>query len=358
MAIAVRRQGIVLTVYPQLTALPQAQQMLTGEYYAAVSQAVTQNHEGARILEALSRTNMECMTLKGWDMRAHYPRPVMRQMADLDVLLRPYEYAQVVDVMGDLGYQPLSAVESSWKHDDFFRDVVTVETHKRLTDDSGAVREWESRMWDRRMPAGESGGATGTCRMAEEDVLLFHLVHMHKDFCNGSLGLRRILDTWLLSGHADSLDQALIARELEAMDLTAFAERMQWLGRVCMGEEPVDPDAELLLRHAFQHGIYGSNKSYKTARIAGMGKGSMLGGKVRSLVAAVFLPYGRMKAQFPVLEKAPVLLPVCWIRRIVELLHGNWADYRRKLDYRNEAEDDLSEMRTFLRHAAASDVSC
>ena len=40
-AIAVRRQGIVLTVYPQLTALPQAQQMFTAEYYAAVSQAVT-----------------------------------------------------------------------------------------------------------------------------------------------------------------------------------------------------------------------------------------------------------------------------------------------------------------------------
>lgn len=33
----------------------------------------------------------------------------------------------------------------------------------------------------------------------------------------------------------------------------------------------MDADSEVLLIHAFTHGIYGSGKSYKTGRIAAMG---------------------------------------------------------------------------------------
>lgn len=126
---------------------------------------------------------------------------------------------------------------------------------------------------------------------------------MHKDFLNGSLGLRRVVDTWLLDESLEPVDLAAAAAELRAMGLENFSRRMSWLGRACMGQEPVDEDAELLLSHALRHGIYGSGASYKAGRVATMSRGGLTGGKARSAVAAVFLPYGRMKAQFPVLER-------------------------------------------------------
>jgi hypothetical protein len=48
--------------------------------------------------------------------------------------------------------------------------------------------------------------------------------------------------------------------------------------------------------------------------------GSAWGGKVVSGVKLVFPPYSGMAMHFPVLKKAPFLLPVMWLVRWVELI--------------------------------------
>jgi len=89
---------------------------------------------------------------------------------------------------------------------------------------------------------------------------------------------------------------------LEKFGMWKFHGRMVKLSRVTMGDEAIDTDSEVLLIHAFTHGIYGSGKSYKAGRIVSMG-GNLKTGKLKSKLAAVFLPYKRMKVQFPILEK-------------------------------------------------------
>jgi len=123
------------------------------------------------------------------------------------------------------------------------------------------------------------------------------------------------------------------------------------LAQVVMGEKEPSDDDELLLDYAFGTGIYGNGVSHKAARVAMMSKGGVLLGSLRSKVAAVFLPYGRMKAQFPVLERWPVLLPVCWVRRIVRFLGSkNLQTYRSMLDYSNVSKEDVKNMRK-VQHA-------
>lgn len=185
----INRNGILLTVYHKLSA--DLQKQLAPTYYAAVKQAVTQEHEGKLILKALSDAGFNCIALKGWELRKLYPEPTMRQMADLDILVRPYEYGRIKAVMNQLGY--ISETESSWKHDNFKKNDMTVEMHKRLTDDSDVIQAWEKGIWDRA-----SRVEGNVFRMSAEDFYIYHFVHLYKDFVNGSLGLRRIVDTWLL----------------------------------------------------------------------------------------------------------------------------------------------------------------
>lgn len=97
-----------------------------------------------------------------------------------------------------------------------------------------------------------------------------------------------------------------------------------------------------------RYGIYGSGKSYKTGRIAAMGK-NVKTGKLKSGIAALFLPYKRMKAQNPILEKWPVLLPLCWLKRITQFLKGDLKRYRRMLDYSDISEADYQEMKEFFK---------
>lgn len=340
---AVRRGGILLTVFPELKVLPEAYRALRKEHAIGVAQNYRQVSEGGAALEALGCSGMRCMGLKGWVMRGLYPRAAMRQMTDVDILIKPYSYEGVCEALDSLGFEP-DGSETADKHDLFHNGVVTVEAHKRLTDDSGFVRDWEARMWERAVP--EQGGV---CSMSDEDRYVFHFVHMHRDFRNGWFGLRRIMDAWLLDQGRNALDMGLVDAELKDMGIAAFRDRMVWLGRVAMGEESADGDAELLLDHAFRCGIYGTDKSYKAGRMATMSRRGFAAARARSIVSAVFLPFGRMKAQFPVLEKYPVLLPACWARRIARYLtDGKIRRYKRMLDYSGMTGEDVDRMRRIL----------
>lgn len=341
------RNGILLTVYPAIkktegeksALLQRLNTDLRQQYFITLKQTVLQDHEGNLALERLGDAGFQCIALKGWEMKTFYPEPTMRQMADLDILVRPYDFKRIRTVMEGLDYTADS--ESSWKHDSFRKGEVHIEMHKRLTDDSSEIQKWERGMWSRAVRAREN-----IYKMSPEDYYIFHFVHLHKDFMNGSLGLRRIVDTWLLQ--KQSIDMETVKANLERFGLWTFHERMVHLSHATMGDEPIDEDSEVLLAHAFRHGIYGSGISYKAGRIAAMGK-DLKSGKRISLMKAVFLPYKRMKAQFPILEKYPILLPWCWIKRIVHFLRGDMKKNRAKLDYSGIKEEDFQEMKRFFK---------
>ena len=335
---AIVRNGIILTVFRQLPL--DIRSDLTTIYYKTMKQAVTQEHEGERVLEALSGAGFDCIGLKGWEQRKKYPDKLMRQMADLDILVRPYEYGKIKKTMLDLGYS--AGAESSWKHDNFSLNEINVEMHKRLTDDSAAIRKWERSVWDRATRVSGS-----VYSMTDEDFYIFHFIHLYKDFMNGSLGLRRIVDTWLLG--KQELDREFINAFFEQIGITGFHDKMVGLSQACMGEAEMCPDYETLLDHAFKYGIYGSGKTYKAGRIVSMSSGSVASGKIRSFISAIFLPFGRMKAQFPILDRWPILLPFCWIKRIFGYLKGDRRASRAKLDYRDIKQEDFDEIKEFFK---------
>jgi hypothetical protein len=308
-------------------------------------QHILQEYEGERILNELSAAGLNCIALKGWELRKLYPESSIRQMTDLDILVKPYDYDRIMQVMTGLNYKrrSLSGNEGSWKHDDFVKNVVLIEMHKRLTDDSDMIQAWENEMWSRAVRVRDN-----VFEMAPEDYYVFHFVHLHKDFLNGSLGLRRIADTWLLDRRG-GVNMQTVRSILESFGMWTFHERMIKLAKATMGETEMDEGSEFLLSHAFTHGIYGSETSYKAGRIAAMGN-TLKGGKLRSALAAVFLPYSRMKAQFPILKKCPILLPYCWLKRIVRFLNGNLKEKKKMLDYSEIGTDEFNEMKKFFEY--------
>lgn len=249
------RNSILLTVFQKLPATLKSQ--FKSQYLADIKQSIVQEYEGEQILKALGDAGLSCIALKGWELRKLYPEPMMRQMADLDILVKPYDFNTIKKVMEKQGYS--AGVESSWKHDSFRKNEVNVEMHKRLTDDSDAIQKWERGIWDRATAVDGN-----IYRMSPEDYYIFHFVHLHKDFMNGALGLRRIVDTWLLQ--KQSVEMEVVQTELEKFGMWKFHNSMVHLSRVTMGEEDMDDASELLLRHAFTHGIYGTDTSYKAGR--------------------------------------------------------------------------------------------
>ena len=333
------QSGILLTVYKVLP--EELKCRLRTKYDLAIRQSILQEYECEQILQAFSKDGLNCIALKGWELKKLYPTPKMRQMADLDILVSPYDYKQIKSDMESLEFKGKN--ESSWKHDSFHKNEVTVEVHKRLTDDSSVIQAWEREMWERAT----EGEIPHVFLMSPEDFYIFHIIHLYKDFMNGSLGLRRIVDTWLLQ--KQPMDMSVVRDHLDQFGMLLFQENMVILSKATMGEIKIDENSEILLQHAFTHGIYGTDQSYKAGRIAAMSENSIRSGKVHSAVAAVFLPYKRMKAHFPELEKYPILLPYYWMKRIFRFLSGDISKYRAKLNYHNISEADYEEMKRFFK---------
>ena len=175
---------------------------------------------------------------------------------------------------------------------------------------------------------------------------------MFGDFQHGMLGFRRVADTWLLLRCCPDMDRELLEKELRAAGILEFALRMERLARVCMEGESPDADTELLLEYAADNSVSGSENSYQLSRMAVM-SGEKLGrARLTSLRNAVFLPYDRMKAQFPVVEKHPVLLPFCWIWRLLRLALYP-ARSLQKLKTGKVSQQELEEMRRVLRAGGA-----
>ncbi len=334
---AVIKNGILLTVYKELPAVLREELKL--KYTAGLKQSILQDHYGNMVLSSIMETGMDCIPLKGWELRRLYPNPQMRMMADIDFLVRPYDFSSICSVMDSLGFT--GEKETPWKHDTFIKDEVSVEIHKRLTDDSAKIQKWENDLWGRAENNGKH-----LFSMSAEDFYVFHFIHLLKDFKNGKLGLRRLVDTWLLSNR--HLPIGSVKEKLDDFGMLGFHDRMIKTARAAMGEEDIDDDTGLLLSHAFKYGIFGTDENYKAGRIASMGN-DLRAGKIRSALAAVFLPYDRMKAHFPGLKEHPVLLPYYWIKRILGYLRKGFRKNTRRLDYSNIDEDIFRYMKDVFR---------
>lgn len=343
------RHDVVLPLYAALDeaeepALYRLKKCLKRLYAPRFAKAVNQDAEGETLLQAFEAEGIDCLPMKGWRLRRFYADPLNRSMTDLDVLVRDYEHRRMLRLMQNLGYEGES--RSAWKHENYRKPpYMNVELHRRLTDDSGAVRAWEKRMWERCVP---EEGRAHILRMSDEDFYFHHLLHMHEDFCQGTLGFRRIADTWLLLRSCPKMDRALLDSMLGMAGIQAFSRRMEKLARVCFDGEPADEDAEVLLAYAAENGIAGSENSYQLGRMAVRGGKNLRTARLQSLRDAVFLPYDRMKAQFPVVEKHPILLPVCWARRLFRLAIYQ-PDNRKKLKSGGLSQQQLEDMRRVLQ---------
>ena len=337
-------QGISLSVYPSLANHEGAlfrniEQKLQSRYYIDLSQTIQQQYEGEAVLSALESAKLDHIALKGWVMKRLYPSPEFRNMADLDILVRNHSFTSISDVMNYIGYTS-PKTESAWMHDSFTKDSINVEMHKRLTDDSGVIQAWEQRMWAH---TGLAEGTSHEYMMAWEDYFIFHMVHMHKDFKDGHLGLRRLFDMWLL---LDRFETHMNSRYLESM--WEFVNRMKTLAYACFETHEFNADSETLLDFAITSGIYGTGKTYRVSRMLRGGASTSTTGKIYSLITSVFLPFSRMKAQYPILKKYPFILPLMWTKRVLHYLKDakKWAP---KLNYNNVSDDDFRHMQKVFK---------
>lgn len=284
-----------------------------------VRKAAILNTERAAVQEALEEAGVWYVPLKGCVLQALYPKLGMRQMADVDILIDDGRCDDVRRIMERLGFSTESFGRTH--HDIYHKaSLCSFEMHRMLFAPGSELYGYYCDLTARYR-------TDGRCRFSDEDLYVYMIAHERKHYQAGGTGLRSLLDTYLYCRRkGETLDRAYIGGELEKLGLADFERANRKLSLRLFGGGTLTDADEAMLDYVLSSGAYGSAEHLAENRIAKKGRAGYL-------FSRIFLPRRDMQKLYPVLERRPILLPLCWVRRLLSA----WKTKRKKMIYQFKA---------------------
>ncbi len=286
-------------------------------YQAAMLREMSQQAEIERIRNEFAQNNIRFMLLKGTHLKALYPKPEMRFMVDMDVLVRKEDVEKAKGILISHGLQ--QKMNNGKDIVMIKAPFLTVELHNTLFIEGYYMYDYFLGVWDRAEKVNEF-----EYKMSDRDLYVYSLAHLAEHYTSAGACFRPMMDLYLMNKKIPSLqDEATkqyIAVELEKLSLNEFDKNIFEIGKHIFEGLPLNESTELMEKYI----IFGP--PVKNAAQAVNADKS----KLNRIFTSLFPGLHHMKKNYPVLEKLPFLLPLMWIVRIIKSIFSNRA--RKKLD--------------------------
>ena len=151
--------------------------------------------------------------------------------------------------------------------------------------------------------------------MTDEDQMIYLFTHFAKHYRSAGIGIRHIIDLWVFRNNK-TLDEIYIKNELEKLKLYEFYLNILNTLNLWFNGEEENEITNFITNTIFNNGVYGRDETLTLSSAFITSK--KVNGKVVRIVEflkTVFLPLKNMQTKYPILKKAPVLLPVMWFVR-------------------------------------------
>ncbi|WP_026506627.1 nucleotidyltransferase domain-containing protein [Butyrivibrio sp. MC2013] len=276
--------------------------------------------------EALEANGVRNQVLKGTVLKQIYPRPEMREMSDIDFMVYDETMDHSTEVVKALGYEMDKAIS----HHIIFhkKPFLMVEMHWSLYDKH--VDKGQYLYFKDNFRSVKKEGAEYTYEFTNEDFYVYMISHMAKHFYEQGCGVRNLLDIYVYwNKYGAVMNQEILKAELSRCGLVDFEEHMKNLAYIWLDKRKSNKFYNDLFAYMLDCGIYGKGENGVWGQLA-KDKGGASG---KDAVLRYYFPsIDRMKEHYPVLEKAPFLLPATWIHRgITGVSDKSKMDRRKKL---------------------------
>lgn len=293
------------------------------------------------ICEVLEESGTAFIPLKGSVLKNLYPQPWMRTSCDIDILVHKEDLPEAEQIF----IKKLNYVRTGASlHDVTFKTPGgnLVELHFSLIEEgrSGNAAEVLGKVWEFSCPEKQNGYRY---RMSDEMFLLYHIAHIAKHFESGGCGVRPVLDLGIILDKTQMWNDEAEAL-LEKAGLLKFANSLFSLCEAWFFGKEHSQVTLRMQEYIMCSGTFGTKSSKLAA------EQTKSGGKLRYILFRIFLPYGELKLQFPVLDKFRLLTPFCEICRWVRLISGrDTADGKKKfVIIKNTSKKDMHETSDFF----------
>lgn len=256
----------------------------------------------------LEENNIAFVTLKGAVLRDHYPKDLLRTSCDVDILVREADIDTAVAALKSRGYR---YGERNYHDVSMYSPGnVLLELHFSITENMDSLDRVLKDAWSYAHAA--DGSRMEFCK----EFFTFHIyAHMAYHFLTGGCGLRSLMDIWVMENRMQC--SYICASELlKKAGIYRFAQKISELSKKCFSGEALDSFDEKVFCYVLDGGVYGSTENSVAVRK------NVSGSNLKYALKRLFLPYKTMVVPYPVLKKAPYLLPFFWVVRWVKALFG------------------------------------
>lgn len=276
-------------------------------YEKAIAREAKQELELQNICAAFSEAEIRHIPLKGSVVKNMYPSPDLRQNGDIDILVDTKDEKTIKRIMTGIGFEAEAVTEKVLS---FYKGKLHIEVHRHLLEPSDKRRGFFENIWETVSPVNGF-----TYEMTPEIQYTFLLAHIANHLLNGGAGIKLITDLYVFDRPLDQLILNACLRETGLDTLNGIIRRLIdfWFGMKQSADDPVLFVSEYILKN----GVYGN--AVTSVRM-GFSDIDTRGGKLSKYFKMTFRPYDTMKYLYPVLRKAPVLLPLCYGHRVFEKL--------------------------------------
>lgn len=290
----------------------------------AIVKDLIQQEEYGGISRSFTEAGIRHVPLKGLLLKNDYPQRDFRLMTDLDILIDERERKRAREIMLGLGYRTEGGDVSE---DTYYKEpVMNVELHYSLMLE-GFSEDYQ-RLFDDPWNYVTESGETEK-RFREDYFFAYILAHAMKHYENSGTGIRSFMDFYVYRRKNPSAVSSALTMFREPRT-KKLAEDCVKLAELWFGEGADDGSLAEMEAFVLSSGTYGTFTNGTEYRIKNKGKAAYL----RELV---FPPLPMMRNYFPILRKAPILLPFCWIVRIAT----------RPFRYRKE---NLEKLKTLVKY--------
>lgn len=277
----------------------------------AIVKDITQRNEFKKIITAFENEQLRCISVKGIFLKKLYPKSDFRTMSDIDILIDAENMYKMENIMPSMGYVKSKGASH---HDVYFKaPVMNIEIHKQLFS-SESTHALHGYYKDVFMKSEKIDGYKYAYKMTDEEFYIYTLSHLYKHYSQGGSGIRSVIDVYVLNhGIYEKLNKQSLTDKLEHLNILDFRNQITDLSEMWFGKNDEIPELIKLSDYILGSGTYGTISNFINNQIKEKGRKGYF-------IYCVFLPLYLMKNQYPILNKAPFLLPIFWIWRLISAL--------------------------------------
>lgn len=312
---ALKQQTVPLLYYGAVNCGVSADDPVMQQMLLTTAKTISICENQSLVLDDLCRcfenNGINYVLLKGAVLRELYPEQGMRLMSDIDILIRMEQYPRIQELMTKLGFSHGSETdhELPWR-----RNGVHIELHKSLIPSYNKdFYAYYGTGWQYVRPI----AGTNRHAFSDEDQLVYLFTHFAKHYRDMGIGVKHLTDLYVYRLKKPDLEEAYIRRELKKLGLEEFYSHVLDTLAVWFGEGTSTEATDMITAVILSSGAYGDSNNifYSNLLKSAQNPEERREACRHRKLELIFLPYRDMCNKFPVLKKAPVLLPFLWVVR-------------------------------------------